>query len=70
MADALHQGRSAVARQAWADAHERLSAADQAAPLEPEPEVFLLQVAALGPEDEAPPDRLRAKALEIPAEPG
>jgi hypothetical protein len=40
---------------------------DQPAALEPKPEVFLLQVAALGPEDEAPPDRLRAKALEIPA---
>jgi len=36
MADALDRGRSAVAGQAWAEAHQRLSAADQAAPLEPD----------------------------------
>jgi hypothetical protein len=35
MADALDLGRSAVAGQAWAEAHQRLSAADQAAPLAP-----------------------------------
>jgi hypothetical protein len=43
---------------------------DQPAALEPKPEVFLLQVAALGPEEEAPPAPLRAKALEVPAVPG
>ena len=54
MADALDQGRSAVARQAWADAHERLSAADQAAPLEPD-DLELLAAAAflVGREDES-----------------
>jgi DNA-binding CsgD family transcriptional regulator len=36
MADALDRGRSAVAGQAWAEAHQQLSAADQAAPLEPD----------------------------------
>jgi DNA-binding CsgD family transcriptional regulator len=34
--DALEQGRSAFAAQAWGDAVERLSAADRAAPLEPD----------------------------------
>jgi hypothetical protein len=43
---------------------------DQPAALEPEPEVFLLQIAPLGPEEEKPPGPLRAKALEIPPEPG
>ena len=54
MADALDQGRSAVARQAWADAHERLSAADQAAPLEPD-DLELLAAAAflVGRDDES-----------------
>ena len=33
----------------------------------PEVEPYLVQVAALGPEDEAPPERLRAKAIEVPA---
>ena len=54
MADALDQGRSAVARQAWADAHERLSAADQAAPLEPDDLERLAAAAFLvGREDES-----------------
>ena len=35
MAGALVQGRSAFAAHAWADAYERLSAADREAPLEP-----------------------------------
>ena len=54
MADVLDQGRPAVARQAWADAHERLSAADQAAPLEPD-DLELLAAAAflVGRDDES-----------------
>jgi hypothetical protein len=39
---------------------------DQAAVVDPKTEPFLVQVAPLGPADEAPPTRLRAKALEIP----
>lgn len=34
--DVLDQGRDAYARQAWADAYTHLSAADQAAPLQPD----------------------------------
>jgi hypothetical protein len=36
VADALEQGRSAFAAQAWAAAYQRLSAADRAAPLAPD----------------------------------
>jgi hypothetical protein len=39
---------------------------DQPAALEPKPEPVLVQVAALGPEDEAPPSRLRQKVFEAP----
>jgi hypothetical protein len=39
---------------------------DQPAALEPKPEAFLVQVAALGPEDENPPSRLRQKVFEAP----
>jgi hypothetical protein len=39
---------------------------DQPASVDPPPEAFLVQVARLGPEDEAPPAALRQKALEIP----
>jgi hypothetical protein len=39
---------------------------DQPAAIDPPPEPFLVQVAALGPEDEEPPGRLRQKALEVP----
>ena len=38
---------------------------DQPAPVDPVPEVFLRQVAPLGPEDEEPPSRLRRKAIEV-----
>jgi tetratricopeptide (TPR) repeat protein len=36
VSEALERGRSAFAGQAWAEAYERLSAADRAAPLEPD----------------------------------
>jgi hypothetical protein len=39
---------------------------DQPAAVEPKPEPFLVQVAALGPEDEEPPSRLRQKVFEAP----
>ncbi|HET9556792.1 MAG TPA: DNA-binding response regulator, partial [Actinomycetota bacterium] len=54
MTDALDQGRSAVVGQAWAEAHQRLSAADQAAPLEPD-DLELLAAAAflVGRDDES-----------------
>jgi hypothetical protein len=38
---------------------------DQPAALDPEPEVFLKQVATLAPVDEAPPNRLRPKAIDV-----
>ena len=54
MADALGAGRAAFAGQAWADAYTRLSAADQAAPLQPD-DLERLAVAAylVGREDES-----------------
>jgi hypothetical protein len=39
---------------------------DQPVVADPRPEAFMVQVAALGPEDEPPPQRLREKALEVP----
>ncbi|MCA8880537.1 MAG: hypothetical protein KDA73_11400 [Rhodobacteraceae bacterium] len=40
------------------------TAPDDVVPLEPTPQAVLVQVAPLGPEDEAAPERLRAKAIE------
>jgi DNA-binding CsgD family transcriptional regulator len=54
VADALDRGRAAFAGQAWADAYERLSAADRAAPLAPEDLERLAAAAYLvGREDES-----------------
>jgi DNA-binding NarL/FixJ family response regulator len=54
MADARDQGRPAVAGQGWAEAYERLTAADRAAPLGPD-DLELLATAAflVGREDES-----------------
>jgi hypothetical protein len=38
---------------------------DDAAAVDPEPEIFLKQVAPLGPADEKPPDSLRSKAIQV-----
>ena len=38
---------------------------DDAAAVDPGPEIFLKQVASLGPVDEEPPNRLRPKAIEV-----
>jgi hypothetical protein len=38
---------------------------DRPAAIDPVPEAFLVQIAHLGPEEEAPPERLRKKAIEI-----
>jgi hypothetical protein len=54
VADALGAGRAAFAGQAWADAYTRLSAADQAAPLQPDDLERLAAAAYLvGREDES-----------------
>ncbi|MEO1091107.1 MAG: hypothetical protein AAFX81_10765 [Pseudomonadota bacterium] len=41
-----------------------VTAPEEVVPLEPKPVAVLVQTAPLGPEDEAPPERLRAKAIE------
>ena len=53
-ADAVDRGQEAFGRQAWADAFARLSAADRAAPLEPE-HLELLATAAhlIGRDDDS-----------------
>ena len=53
MAAALELGRSAFAGQAWADAYQRLSAADRDAPLEPEDLERLAAAYLVGREDES-----------------
>jgi DNA-binding CsgD family transcriptional regulator len=62
-ADAIDRGRAAFAQQAWADAYATLSAAAEAAPLEPHDLVRLSTAAALTGRDEEG-DQLTTRAYQ------